>query len=135
MANLFAPMLRIEWKETGGPQVAAPAREGYGSSVIRDLLVYEMAGKVDLVFEISDRGQLHNRVTGKCRNRCLIDIFGAGSLIDKTTWFRQHQVPLASEAWPLTVDHRACCPSLGLINGSGLRGQPSNRLLPLALCA
>ena len=46
-----APMLRIEWKETGGPQVAAPAREGYGSSVIRDLLVYEMAGKVDLVFE------------------------------------------------------------------------------------
>ena len=46
-----APMLRIEWKETGGPQVAAPTREGYGSSVIRDLLAYEMAGRVDLVFE------------------------------------------------------------------------------------
>ena len=46
-----APMLRIEWKETGGPQVAAPAREGYGSSVIRDLLVYEMAGRIALVFE------------------------------------------------------------------------------------
>ena len=52
MAELSsAPMLRIEWKETGGPQVAAPAREGYGSSVIRDLLVYEMAGRVDLVFD------------------------------------------------------------------------------------
>jgi two-component sensor histidine kinase len=46
-----APMLRIEWKETGGPQVAAPAREGYGSSVIRDLLTYGMGGRVDLVFE------------------------------------------------------------------------------------
>ena len=46
-----APMLKIEWKETGGPQVAAPAREGYGSSVIRDLLAYELAGRVDLVFE------------------------------------------------------------------------------------
>jgi two-component sensor histidine kinase len=46
-----APMLRIEWKETGGPQVAAPAREGYGSRVIRGLLAYEMAGRVGLVFE------------------------------------------------------------------------------------
>jgi two-component sensor histidine kinase len=49
--NPPAPMLRIEWKETGGPQVAAPPREGYGSSVIRDLLVYEMGGRVELVFE------------------------------------------------------------------------------------
>jgi two-component sensor histidine kinase len=46
-----ALMLRIEWKETGGPQVAGPAREGYGSSVIRDVLAYEMGGRVDLVFE------------------------------------------------------------------------------------
>jgi two-component sensor histidine kinase len=49
--NSSAPILRIEWKETGGPEVTAPAREGYGSSVIRDLLAYEMAGRVDLVFE------------------------------------------------------------------------------------
>ena len=45
-----SPMLRIEWKETGGPQVAAPTREGYGSSVIRDLLGYELRGRTDLVF-------------------------------------------------------------------------------------
>ena len=44
-------MLRIEWKETGGPRVVAPARQGYGSTVIRDLLTYEIGGKVDLVFE------------------------------------------------------------------------------------
>ena len=46
-----APILRIEWKESGGSQVTVPAREGYGSSVIRDLLAYEMGGKVSLVFE------------------------------------------------------------------------------------
>ena len=43
-------MLRIEWRETGGPDVAAPAREGYGSNVIRDLLVYELGGRANLVF-------------------------------------------------------------------------------------
>jgi len=46
-----AGTLRIEWIETGGPRVVAPARQGYGSTVIRDLLTYEMGGKVDLVFE------------------------------------------------------------------------------------
>jgi len=46
-----ADMLRIEWKETGGPPVVAPARQGYGSTVIRDLLTYEIGGRVDLAFE------------------------------------------------------------------------------------
>jgi len=50
-AHASSRMLRIEWKETGGPQVVAPAREGYGSSVIRDLLAYEVGGGVNLVFE------------------------------------------------------------------------------------
>ena len=42
-------MLTIEWAETGGPEVL-PARPGYGSSVIRDLLAYELGGRADLVF-------------------------------------------------------------------------------------
>ena len=42
--------LRIEWQETGGPEVVVPVRKGYGTSVIRDLLVYEPGGRVDLVF-------------------------------------------------------------------------------------
>jgi two-component sensor histidine kinase len=46
-------MLRIEWQETGGPEVAVPARKGYGTSVIRDLLVYGHGGRVDLVFAAS----------------------------------------------------------------------------------
>jgi len=46
-----ADKLRMEWKETGGPRVIAPTRRGYGSTVIRDLLTYEIGGKVELIFE------------------------------------------------------------------------------------
>jgi two-component sensor histidine kinase len=42
--------LRMEWQESGGPAVQAPERSGYGMEVIRDLLPYELDGKVDLVF-------------------------------------------------------------------------------------
>jgi PAS domain S-box-containing protein len=41
--------LVIEWQEIGGPAVAAPGRSGYGTSVIRDLVPYELRGSVDLV--------------------------------------------------------------------------------------
>lgn len=46
-------MLRIEWQETGGPEVAMPVRRGYGTSVIGDLLVYAHGGRVELVFAAS----------------------------------------------------------------------------------
>ena len=46
-------MLRIEWKETGGPEVSLPVRQGYGSSVIGDLLPYELGGTVDVAFAAS----------------------------------------------------------------------------------
>jgi len=38
----------IQWTEIGGPQVAMQAVPGYGSSVIRDLIPYELGGRVDL---------------------------------------------------------------------------------------
>jgi hypothetical protein len=44
------PALQIQWHEVGGPEVAKPVRQGYGSSVIRDLLNYEPGGKGDLAF-------------------------------------------------------------------------------------
>jgi two-component sensor histidine kinase len=44
------PALKIEWNEIGGPRVAAPARQGYGIGIIRDLLTYELGGNVDLTF-------------------------------------------------------------------------------------
>jgi two-component sensor histidine kinase len=38
----------LEWCETGGPPVA-PSVPGYGTSVIRDLIPYELGGTVDYV--------------------------------------------------------------------------------------
>ena len=42
--------LSIDWREIGGPSVEAGARSSYGSSVITDLVPYELGGTADLVF-------------------------------------------------------------------------------------
>jgi len=45
-----AGKLEIQWTEVGGPQVAMQAVPGYGSSVIRDLIPYELgAGLISRV--------------------------------------------------------------------------------------
>jgi two-component sensor histidine kinase len=44
-ANLF-----IEWRELGGPAVAASPNCRYGVSIIRDLIPQEFGGSVDLAF-------------------------------------------------------------------------------------
>jgi two-component sensor histidine kinase len=41
--------LVLEWRETDGPLVAEPHANGYGTSVIRDLIPYELGGAVDYV--------------------------------------------------------------------------------------
>jgi two-component sensor histidine kinase len=41
--------LALEWRETGGPPIAGRVPSGYGSSVIRDLIPYELGGSVDYV--------------------------------------------------------------------------------------
>jgi len=45
--------LRLEWLEAGGPMVVAPVEAGYGTSVIRDLIPYELGGSVELAFDPS----------------------------------------------------------------------------------
>jgi PAS domain S-box-containing protein len=42
--------LALEWRETGGPPILVPGAPGYGSSVIRELIPYELGGSVDYVF-------------------------------------------------------------------------------------
>ena len=44
-------MLTIQWQENGGPPVRVPARRGYGTSVISDLIPYELGGLVDINYE------------------------------------------------------------------------------------
>jgi NO-binding membrane sensor protein with MHYT domain/two-component sensor histidine kinase len=41
-------ILAIRWQEIGGPPVRAPTRRGYGTSVICDLIPYELGGTVDI---------------------------------------------------------------------------------------
>jgi two-component sensor histidine kinase len=43
-------VLRILWRELGGPPIVAPVQSGYGSGVIRNLIPYELGGTVDLTF-------------------------------------------------------------------------------------
>ena len=45
-----AARVRIEWRETGGPQVVSPSKSGYGTSLIRELIPHELGGMVDLTF-------------------------------------------------------------------------------------
>ena len=40
----------IHWRETDGPPVKAPARQGYGLELIRELAEYELHGKVEVNF-------------------------------------------------------------------------------------
>jgi PAS domain S-box-containing protein len=42
--------LLFEWRETGGPQIPPPSRSGYGTSIIRELIPFELGGAVDLCF-------------------------------------------------------------------------------------
>jgi PAS domain S-box-containing protein len=41
--------LCIDWEESGGPPVVSPARSGFGTSVVRELVPYELGGSVDLM--------------------------------------------------------------------------------------
>jgi two-component sensor histidine kinase len=42
--------LVLEWRESGGPPVVTPTAEGYGSTVIRELIPHELDGSVELAF-------------------------------------------------------------------------------------
>ena len=46
--------LVLEWRETGGPPLAASNAPGFGTSVIRDLMPYELGGAVD--YELAREG-------------------------------------------------------------------------------
>jgi PAS domain S-box-containing protein len=42
--------LAFEWQEIGGPSVATPSNQGYGTSVIREIIPYELGGTAELTF-------------------------------------------------------------------------------------
>ena len=49
-ATAAGPQLDLTWSERGDLQAAAPAREGFGTVLIRHSIAHELDGKVDLAF-------------------------------------------------------------------------------------
>jgi two-component sensor histidine kinase len=42
--------LVVDWHEIGGPHILSPPASGYGSSIIRELIPFELGGAVELAF-------------------------------------------------------------------------------------
>ena len=61
--------LVIEWEESGGPSVKVPSRSGFGTSVIGDLIPYELGGSVDLAFAC-DGLRCRVEIPSDCVNAC-----------------------------------------------------------------
>jgi two-component sensor histidine kinase/DNA-binding response OmpR family regulator len=45
------PVILLEWRETGGPTTAPPSQSGFGSTLIRQSIAYELQGKSSLDFQ------------------------------------------------------------------------------------
>ncbi len=43
--------LNIDWRETGGPEVAAPTRKGFGSTIIDRSIPYDLGGEASINFK------------------------------------------------------------------------------------
>ena len=50
LRNGSAGRLAIEWQEFGGPPVREPTQPGYGTSIVRELIPFELGGTADLDF-------------------------------------------------------------------------------------
>jgi PAS domain S-box-containing protein len=50
LRNGSSGRLAIEWQEIGGPPVRAPSQVGYGTTIVRELVPYELNGTVALDF-------------------------------------------------------------------------------------
>ncbi|MEP9347861.1 HWE histidine kinase domain-containing protein [Xanthobacter sp. KR7-225] len=45
--------LRLKWRETGGPPVAAPKRRGFGSTIIERSIPHELGGTAEVRYRVS----------------------------------------------------------------------------------
>ena len=50
LRNGSSGRLAIEWQELGGPPVLRPDQSGYGTSIVRELIPFELGGTADLDF-------------------------------------------------------------------------------------
>ncbi|AWB48127.1 hypothetical protein HYN69_05985 [Gemmobacter aquarius] len=55
--------IRVVWHETGGPQVAPPDRQGFGSRLLQEVVANELQGEATLAF---NPGGVHYSLTFPC---------------------------------------------------------------------
>lgn len=48
-----AGMLHLHWEESGGPPVVPPTRRGFGSKLLEEVVVMDLAGKTNLSYDAS----------------------------------------------------------------------------------
>jgi len=84
--------LAIDWRETGGPAVQSPSRYGYGTSIVRELIPFELGGEVDLVFAADGL---------QCRLEIPADWISTDGPQDHIGDGR-HQLEAAEKLWPLS---------------------------------
>jgi two-component sensor histidine kinase/integral membrane sensor domain MASE1 len=70
--------LVIEWQEIDGPPVRAPSRSGYGTSIIRELIPFELGGAVELSLA-PDGTRCRLEIPGEWANRTAEEIRVSGS--------------------------------------------------------
>jgi two-component sensor histidine kinase/PAS domain-containing protein len=46
-------MLQLDWEERGGPPVAPPTKKGFGSRLLEDLVVRDLAGHTKLIYDVA----------------------------------------------------------------------------------
>ena len=46
-------MLQLDWEESGGPPVAPPIRKGFGSRLLEDLVMRDLAGHSKLIYDVA----------------------------------------------------------------------------------
>jgi PAS domain S-box-containing protein len=49
--GMFPPRLKIDWSETGGPQVHPPTRRGFGSRLLDRAINQQLGGTAEIAFE------------------------------------------------------------------------------------
>jgi NO-binding membrane sensor protein with MHYT domain/two-component sensor histidine kinase len=87
-------VLAIEWQEGRGPPVKAPSRRGYGTSVICDLIPYELGGTVDVDY-----------ATGGVRCQIELPLEQAPAQSPQTAFTGARSLPLPDAGWRAATSH------------------------------
>lgn len=65
-AEASEPILALDWKEAGGRGVTEPARSGFGTEMLTEMLAYDLGARAILAYEPDGlRCTLHLPLTGK----------------------------------------------------------------------